>query len=131
MAKFMKYEVENMKHKTTKILNILHQEHIAEHLASLPEEHQLEMVNSINDLDLSVLGAGEAGEERGDFDPLFAKTIKQIEENREKYTEAGLKAIRDGKVGAVLLAGGQGSRLGFDHPKGMFNIGVDRELYIF
>ncbi len=127
----MKYEVENMKHKTTKILNILHQEHIAEHLASLPEEHQLEMVNCINGLDLSVLSAGEAGEERGDFDPLFAKTIKQIEENREKYTEAGLKAIRDGKVGAVLLAGGQGSRLGFDHPKGMFNIGVDRELYIF
>ena len=86
----MKYEVENMKHKTTKILNILHQEHIAEHLASLPEEHQLEMVNCINGLDLSVLSTGEAGEERGDFDPLFAKTIKRIEENREKYTEAGL-----------------------------------------
>ena len=42
-----------------------------------------------------------------------------------------MQTIRDGKVGAVLLAGVQGSRLGFDHPKGMFNIGIDRELYIF
>ena len=120
-----------MRHKTTKILNLLHQEHIAEHLASLTEERQLEMVTDINDLDLSVLSAGEASEERGAFDPLFAKTLSKIEANREDYTEAGLKAIKDGKVGAVLLAGGQGSRLGFDHPKGMFNIGVDRELYIF
>lgn len=62
---------------------------------------------------------------------LFAKTLKQIEENSEKYAEAGLKAIKEGKVGAVLLAGGQGSRLGFEHPKGMFNIGENRELYIF
>ena len=34
-------------------------------------------------------------------------------------------------MGAVLLAGGQGSRLGFEHPKGMFNMGRTRELYIF
>ena len=33
------------------------------------------------------------------------------------------QALRDGKVGAILVAGGQGSRLGFEHPKGMFEIG--------
>ena len=120
-----------MKHKTTEILNMLHQEHIAEHMASLSEEAQLEMVNSINELDLSVLSAGETNEERGLFDPLFAKTLKDIEKDRVRYTDSGLKAISSGKVGAVLLAGGQGSRLGFDHPKGMFNIGVNREIYIF
>lgn len=35
----------------------------------------------------------------------------------------GEQALRNGKVGAILVAGGQGSRLGFEHPKGMFPIG--------
>jgi UDP-N-acetylglucosamine/UDP-N-acetylgalactosamine diphosphorylase len=36
---------------------------------------------------------------------------------------AGEDAIRHGQVGMVLVAGGQGTRLGFDLPKGMFPIG--------
>jgi UDP-N-acetylglucosamine/UDP-N-acetylgalactosamine diphosphorylase len=35
----------------------------------------------------------------------------------------GIEALTAGKVGVLLTAGGQGSRLGFDHPKGMFPIG--------
>lgn len=120
-----------MKHKTTEILNMLHQEHIAAHMKTLSETEQLKMVEQINDLDFSVLSADETNEERGEFAPLFATTLAEIEKQSDKFTETGLEAIRHGKVGAVLLAGGQGSRLGFDHPKGMFNIGVERELYIF
>lgn len=37
--------------------------------------------------------------------------------------ETGRTALRAGKVGAILVAGGQGTRLGFPHPKGMFPIG--------
>jgi UDP-N-acetylglucosamine/UDP-N-acetylgalactosamine diphosphorylase len=37
--------------------------------------------------------------------------------------ERGIEALKAGKVGVLLVAGGQGSRLGFDHPKGMFPIG--------
>jgi UDP-N-acetylglucosamine/UDP-N-acetylgalactosamine diphosphorylase len=37
--------------------------------------------------------------------------------------DAGEKALRDGRVGIVLVAGGQGTRLGFDGPKGTFPIG--------
>lgn len=35
----------------------------------------------------------------------------------------GEQALRDGKLGLILVAGGQGTRLGFDHPKGMFPLG--------
>ena len=41
------------------------------------------------------------------------------------------RAIRDGKVGAVLLAGGMGTRLGSDAPKGVYNIGITKDVYIF
>jgi UDP-N-acetylglucosamine/UDP-N-acetylgalactosamine diphosphorylase len=49
----------------------------------------------------------------------------------EKARATGLKALSEGKVAMILVAGGQGSRLGFDHPKGMFPIGPisKRTLY--
>lgn len=70
-------------------------------------------------------------QERGTFAPLGAMELTEIESRKEEFKEEGLKAIRACKVGAILLAGGQGTRLGFDKAKGMFNIGVNKELYIF
>ena len=42
---------------------------------------------------------------------------------REKARAAGKHLLRAGKVAAVMVAGGQGTRLGFDAPKGTFPIG--------
>ncbi|HEX4132186.1 MAG TPA: UTP--glucose-1-phosphate uridylyltransferase [Pirellulales bacterium] len=44
---------------------------------------------------------------------------------------AGERALRAGRVGAILVAGGQGTRLGFDHPKGMFPIGPVSNATLF
>jgi UDP-N-acetylglucosamine/UDP-N-acetylgalactosamine diphosphorylase len=41
----------------------------------------------------------------------------------EAARAAGEAAVRQGQVAAIIVAGGQGSRLGFEHPKGMFSIG--------
>src|SRR3954447_9755248 len=35
----------------------------------------------------------------------------------------GAESLVAGEIGVLLVAGGQGSRLGFDHPKGMYSIG--------
>lgn len=50
----------------------------------------------------------------------------QTAENRFTADEArrrGREAIAAGHLGVIVVAGGQGTRLGFEHPKGMFPIG--------
>lgn len=43
----------------------------------------------------------------------------------------GEAQLRDGRVGAILVAGGQGARLGFDKPKGIFPIGPLSQRSLF
>jgi len=49
----------------------------------------------------------------------------------EEARRRGEEALRAGRVGAILVAGGQGTRLGFDPPKGMFPIGPVSENSLF
>ena len=64
-------------------------------------------------------------------EPVAGMRLPEIERSRAQFEEAGVRAIREGKVAAVLLAGGQGTRLGADGPKGAYDIGVTRHLPIF
>ncbi|KAL1194758.1 UDP-N-acetylglucosamine diphosphorylase 2 [Cardamine amara subsp. amara] len=55
----------------------------------------------------------------------------RTKEDREKWWKMGLKAIYEGKLGVVLLSGGQGTRLGSSDPKGCFNIGLPSGKSLF
>ena len=86
----------------------------------------------LDEMDWSYLDLMHQKEQkRGTFAPLGAMEIPEIEEKKTGFTKVGMDAIKNTKVGAVLLAGGQGTRLSFDKAKGMYNIGVTKELYIF
>lgn len=103
-------------------------------LEKLQEKDRVVLKNKLDVIDWSILDAVERREtvnERGVFAPLDAVEVSEIQEKEEEFKEIGLEALRAGKVGLVLLAGGQGTRLGFEQPKGTVNIGLTKKIYIF
>lgn len=56
---------------------------------------------------------------------------KLSKEELERYNNIGKKAIKEGKLAAVTMAGGQGTRLGYDGPKGTFDLGLESHKSLF
>merc|ERR1719495_2990611 len=55
---------------------------------------------------------------------IYESIVSATAEELEMYREVALQAAGAGHVGVLLLAGGQGTRLGVPYPKGMYNIGL-------
>ena len=110
------------------------QEHLLQYYDELGEGEKENLLAQIEALDLSLLDLIKDGVRevpKGKLAPLGAVTLAEIAEKKDSYEATGIQAIQAGKVGAVLLAGGQGTRLGLDKPKGMLNVGITKELYLF
>lgn len=110
------------------------QEHVLAYYDELSEREKTSLLAQIEAMDFSVPASCKNRKEaakRGVISPLAAMQLSEIGEKKERFTQLGLGAIKAGRVGAVLLAGGMGTRLGSDDPKGMYNIGVTRNVYIF
>lgn len=110
------------------------QEHVLKYYGELSGQEQEALLEQIAATDMSLLEACRHRKDlgkRGVITPLAVMQLPEIKENRAAFIETGLKEIQAGKVGAVLLAGGMGTRLGSDEPKGMYNVGLTRKLYIF
>ena len=109
------------------------QQHLLHFYGELNEEQKQMLLSQIEATDFEVLASLDATHimERGKIAPLAAMQLPEIAEKKEMFRKVGLDAIRGDKVGAVLLAGGMGTRLGSDAPKGVYNIGVTKDLYIF
>ena len=56
---------------------------------------------------------------------------KLSKEEYEKYEKIGLDLIQNNKLAVVTMAGGQGTRLGHNGPKGTYDLGLESHKSIF
>ena len=121
------------------------QSHLLQWWDELSEAQRSGLLAQLESIDYSLVarlfsereaaGGSSAGDVAGRATPP-TQLVSQPKTSAEKElwrkaTALGEESLRDGRVGAILVAGGQGTRLGFDQPKGMFPIGPvsDRSLY--
>ncbi len=110
------------------------QTHILRGFDALTIDAQRKFIKEIENIDWDTVDLWKHPEDlsgKGKVEPIAGLSLKEIEHQREEYLAVGAEAIRAQKVACVLLAGGQGTRLGSDAPKGAYDIGVTRPLYIF
>lgn len=106
--------------------------HVFKYYDSLTEEEKQTLLDQIDELDFSVLSRAKNPHvvPRGKISPIQSMELPEIDRDRKRFEQIGLEEIRAGKVAAVLLAGGMGTRLGSDDPKCMYDIGITRHVYI-
>lgn len=120
----------NAKEKVLKI----GQEQLLKYEGELSDKEKADLYAQIEDLDFSVLDELKKESReivKGVISPLKSMELDEIEKRKDEFESLGIEEIKKGHVGAVLLAGGMGTRLGSNNPKGMYNVGITRDLYIF
>ena len=97
----------------------------------LDETQKAALLDEIEKIDFTSINLEPLDATKGKIEPIGVMKIAEIEAKKDELKKPGLECIREGKAAALLLAGGQGTRLGLDGPKGTLNVGLTRELYIF
>ena len=115
------------------------QAHLLKYYDELTEDAQKNLLDSIARLDLALLNqlyddlvVNKTLEIKGTLADVEAKSLFAMDPTaKQRYWDLGMEALSQGKVAALLLAGGQGTRLGFDGPKGTFDLGLPSGWTIF
>jgi len=97
-----------------------------------------ELINQILKIDFEqIMNLYEQTKNKIDFSKNVIEPIDYIDkynissEKLEEYKKIGEDKIKNGKYAVVTMAGGQGTRLGHNGPKGTFNIGLKSNKSIF
>lgn len=120
-------------------LNEYGQGHLLKFYEHLEEDRQKKLLDQIEELDVAfiaslyqdlVINRDLAIDEELSF--VGSKDLSDFSSaEKQRLWGIGLDAIADGKVAAFLVAGGQGSRLGFSGPKGAYDIGLPSGKSLF
>lgn len=115
------------------------QEHLLRHYAQLADEEKQILLQQIMSVDferIMCLYRNAVGQPQGHaqhtITPITAvnkPALSDVELNR--LTDIGMDAVRRGQYAVVTMAGGQGTRLGFEGPKGSYVVDLDRPRSLF
>lgn len=128
----MKYE------EAKKILEKYHQEHILIAYDRMNEKDKEKLLDQILRIDFEqILKLYKKTKEKIEFKDAKIEPIPSVDseklspEEKERYEKLGKEIIKSGKLAAVTMAGGQGTRLGHNGPKGTFDLGLDSHKSLF
>ena len=113
------------------------QEHVLRFYNTLKESERELLLTSIRRTDFEAAvalyqKAEEAPAATGDICPAAAADkAKFTQDELARYSEIGLKIMAEGGYAAITMAGGQGTRLEFDGPKGIYDIGLPSHKSFF
>lgn len=129
----MEYNIEEIKRKLKKY----GQEHLLNFYDTLDKKRQEELIKQINNIDFELINSlynktkNANKEDDANIEPIDFIDKYKLNGEYKHYEEIGKKAIKEGKLAAVTMAGGQGTRLGHKGPKGTFDIGLDSHKSLF
>ncbi len=115
------------------------QEHVLTFWERLDTPARQALARQIDQIDLRLIQkltkTGHAGQAWAELalraEPPAAFRLADRPRIAAKARRLGQEALAAGQVGLVIVAGGQGTRLGFPHPKGMFPIGPVSQATLF
>jgi len=107
------------------LLRGLGQWHILQHAESLPLDKRLQFVEDLNGLDIvtafSILR--DENKRGGEWESLYPPSVLQRDgQSDANARRIGERALSENKLAVLLVAGGQGTRLGFSGPKGAYPV---------
>ncbi|MCI9287634.1 MAG: UDPGP type 1 family protein [Clostridia bacterium] len=129
---YKKYE------KVKEILKENKQEHLLIWYDKLIEQKREQLLDRILTIDFEQINElYKQAKQKKDFKECKVEPLSYIDkeklskEDKEKYEAEGKKEIAEGKYAVVTMAGGQGTRLGHNGPKGTFELEVGEKKPLF